>query len=82
MKSISTEPIISIKINNQLNLMLEKFAKKYDRSKSYILRKALENYIEDQIDLERGLKALLEHENGNQKIISLEKIIDKYGLAN
>jgi RHH-type rel operon transcriptional repressor/antitoxin RelB len=75
-----TSNIISLKITPDLSFMLDEIAKKQDRSKSYILRKALENYLEDQKDLEDGIKALIEHKRGNGKTISLEKIITKYGL--
>ena len=44
------------------------------------MREALKSYLEDQQDLEDGIKALIEHKRGKGKTISLEKIITKYGL--
>lgn len=76
----AAESIISIKIDKNLGTALEKFSKKHDRSKSYVLRKALESYLEDQRDLEDGIKALIEHKRSGGKTIGLEKIITKYGL--
>ncbi len=72
--------IISLKIDDQLLHLLEKTAQKQDRSKSYILRKSLETYLEDQQDLQDGIKALIEHKRSGSKTITLEKIIEKYGL--
>lgn len=61
------QDVISLKIESKLHLSLEKLAKMQDRSKSYILRKALECYLEDQKDLEDGLKALAAHKKSKKK---------------
>lgn len=76
------QDVISLKIEPKLHLSLEKFAKTQDRSKSYILRKALESYLEDQKDLRDGLKALAEHKKSKKKTVSLNHLIKKYGLDN
>jgi predicted transcriptional regulator len=82
MKAQISDSIISLKIDAKLNEMLEKFAQKYDRSKSYIMRKALKSYLEDQLDLEEGMKALIEGKKNNKKTTNLDKLIRKYGLEN
>jgi len=72
--------IISLKVDTNLGIMLEEYASKHDRSKSYVMRKALETYLRDQQDLEDGIKALIKHNKSGGKTVSLEKIIEKYGL--
>ena len=75
-----TSNIVSFQIDPRLALMLEKTASKQDRSKAYILRKALENYLKDQQNLTDDIKTLIEHKRSGSKTTSLEKIIKKYNL--
>ncbi|MFP3018041.1 MAG: hypothetical protein ACEY3E_03925 [Candidatus Tisiphia sp.] len=49
---------LSFNVDDQLNEQIEAFAKVHDRSKAYVLRKAVELYLADQKDLTIGRQAL------------------------
>jgi len=76
---------ISMKIPFGLNKVLMDVAKKEDRSKSAVVRIALQNYfeyLENQEDLKIAKKVYKEYvENGKQSI-SLEEFSKKYDLDN
>ncbi len=71
---------ISFQITEQLNKELEMFSKEHDRSKAYILRKAVETFLEDQRDLEIGRQALEEFYSKELKIFSLDQVKKENGL--
>jgi RHH-type rel operon transcriptional repressor/antitoxin RelB len=68
--------VITTRIPDELDGVLSNIAKELDRSKGYIIRKAIENYIEEKADL---LLALSRIERG-EETISLAEIKDRYGL--
>lgn len=55
---------------------LEKLAKESDRSKGYLIRKAVENYLEDVYLYKKAVAAL----EKNEPTYSLEDIAKEYGL--
>jgi len=65
---------VSFQINEKLNSELEEFAKECDRSKGYILRKAVESFLEDQQDLKEAQLALEEFYISGSKTYTLEQI--------
>ena len=66
---------LSFQIQAPLFAELESLARKQERSKSYIVRKAIESYLEDQRDLLAGEQALQEFESSaEQKTYSLAEI--------
>jgi len=65
---------ISFHIDDLLNNQLEMFAHDKERSKAYIIRKAVENYLAEQNDLKIGKEALEEFYNNGFKTHSLEDI--------
>lgn len=71
---------ISLKIPSDLDKVLTLFAKSEDRSKSSVIRKALQEYLEDQEDLQAGLAALTAYNANPEATISLEDLVKKYDL--
>jgi predicted DNA-binding protein len=65
---------ISFHIDDSLNDQLEVFAQNKERSKAYIIRKAVENYLAEQNDLSIGQEALEEFYNNGFKTYSLDQI--------
>lgn len=65
---------LSFHVDDLLNEQIELFAKQQDRSKAYVIRKALESYLADQNDLEIGRKALEEFYNDGLRTYSLNQI--------
>jgi predicted DNA-binding protein len=55
---------------------LEQAALEQDRSKNYLIRKAVENYLEDLFFMKKAKEALA----SDEPIVSLEEVMDKYGL--
>lgn len=65
---------VSFHIDDNLNDQLESFAHDQDRSKAYIIRKAVESYLADQMDLKVAKQALEEFYDQGFKTYSLEEI--------
>ncbi|UZW38270.1 antitoxin of toxin-antitoxin stability system [Rickettsia conorii] len=68
--------VINTRISNELDIILSNVAKEIDRPKGYIIRKAIESYIEEKTDLLIALSRIEKRE----EVISLEDIKKKYGL--
>jgi RHH-type rel operon transcriptional repressor/antitoxin RelB len=71
---------LSFQIDESLNKRLEVFSQEHDRSKAYILRKAVESFLDDQNDLETGRAALDEFYGKGLKTFSLDQIKKENGL--
>ena len=65
---------LSFHVDDLFNEEIEAFAKERDRSKAYILRKAVESYLSDQNDLNTGRQALDEFYSDGFKTYSLDQI--------
>ena len=68
---------ITARIPEELNNILNIVSSETDRNKGYIIKKALENYLEEKADI---LIALARIEKG-ESTISLDEIEKKYALA-
>jgi len=67
--------MLSIRLPQKLEEKLEMIAKKEERPKSYIIRKALEKYIEDLEDYVEALEVL----NSSSKIYTNEEATKRLG---
>jgi len=70
--------MLAIRLPDEIEKRLEKLAKKTGRTKSYYVRQAILEYLEDMEDYylaEERLKSFNE-----AKTITLEKIMKRYGL--
>ncbi|MEO1219502.1 MAG: ribbon-helix-helix domain-containing protein [Bacteroidota bacterium] len=67
-------PTFSFHIDDSLNNQLKTLACDKERSKAYIVRKAVENYLSEQNDLSVVQKALEEFYNSGLKTYSLDQI--------
>lgn len=72
----------AVRLPEALEKRLEAFAAKTHRSKSYYLRRALEEFLEDQEDYYLAAAAWEDHQKNGKKGISLEEIEKKMGLEN
>ena len=70
----------AVRLPEALQKRLEAFAAKTHRSKSYYLRRALEEFLEDQEDYLLAAAAWEEHQITGKKTISLKEIENKYKL--
>ncbi len=71
---------VTFRIPDELNKILEELCKEEDRSKSWFMRKALEEKLEDWRDTRAGLKALKKHKR-NPQLISHSDLMRKLKLT-
>lgn len=71
---------LTVRIPDDLNQILEKFCAEEDRSKSWFLKKALKEKLEEWEDYKTGVKALKEHEASGGKTYSLEEVASEAGI--
>lgn len=71
---------ISIKIPHSMNQILENIAEKEDRSKSSLVRKMINDIIEDYYDVLDADEALKEFENDGMQTISAADVFAKCGI--
>jgi predicted DNA-binding protein len=67
---------ITARIPDELDKSLSMLAQETERNKAYIIRKAIENYIEEKADILIALSRI----EKNEKTISIEEIKKKYVL--
>ena len=77
MVSISTS--ISIRIPDDLAQSLESLAETIDRPKTYVIRKAIEEYLRDYADYLIALERLKDKED---KIVSDGEMMELLGIQN
>ncbi len=65
---------LTVRIPEELDKILQEFCKEEDRSKSWLLKKALREKLEDWQDLRTGLKALKHHKK-KPSLTSHEKLL-------
>jgi predicted DNA-binding protein len=77
---MKAEPIKTLTISLPLNFYqsLENIALEQDRSKNYLIKKAVENYLEDLYFVKKAEEILARGEN----TYTLEEIEKEYGLSN
>jgi predicted DNA-binding protein len=51
-------PLVAIRINEQMNKRIDEISKKIERSKSFIIRKGIENFLEELEDAQDALHIL------------------------
>ena len=71
---------LTVRIPDELEKELQHICKEDDRSKSWFVKKALQEKIEDWHDLRAGLKALKEHRK-NPRTISHAALLKELGLT-
>lgn len=65
--------LLSVRLEDDLGMRLEGLAKKTHRTKSFYIKEALLNYIEDLEDIYIAEKRLSDVKKGKDKIISSEE---------
>jgi RHH-type rel operon transcriptional repressor/antitoxin RelB len=68
---------ISVRLPDEIAIELDEIARETDRSKSYLIQKAIEAYLEDMADLQVSLDRL--HDT-NDEVISLDDMKKNLGL--
>ena len=68
---------ISIRLPNELEQGLKKITELTDRTKTYLIRKAIEHYLAEYADYQIALERLRDKED---KIISGKELRDRIGI--
>lgn len=69
--------IVSIRLPDEMAKKINEIAKETERSKSFIIQKAIEAYLEDIADLQIALDRL---HNPKDKVISDKELKEELGL--
>jgi predicted DNA-binding protein len=73
--------VLTVRIPDELEKDLEEYCKAEDRTKSWLIKKALKEALEDWHDYRTGVKALKEYKKNSNLAISHEELIKKLGLT-
>lgn len=74
--------VFSFQVSDDLYKSLNKIAETIDRSKGYILRQLIEQYVLDHADLEYAEKVSQEITTKKTKLVAWKSMKKKYGLDN
>ena len=72
--------MLAIRLPEEIEQRLEALAKRTGRTKSYYVRQAILEQLDDLEDFYLAEKAWQEVESGKGKLIPLEQIVKRYGL--
>jgi len=72
--------MLCARIPEALDMRLNALTEKTHRSKGYLVRKAIEQYLEDAEDLADAIVSYEEHLKSGKKGYSLEEMKERYGL--
>ncbi len=72
--------MMTIRLPEEMEKRLSDLAKETHRTKSYYVKRAIEEFLEDQEDYLMALAAMERFERGEEKAIPFEEILKKYGL--
>ena len=70
---------ITVRIPDQLEEIMSQFCKEEDRSRSWFIKRAIEDKLEDWQDLRDGIKALKKHQK-NPSVISHDNLLKELDL--
>ena len=68
---------LSVRLSDSLAKELNNISKSIERSKSFLVQKALESYLHDQVDLQVGIERL---RDTSDSVISMEEMRKEIGL--
>jgi RHH-type rel operon transcriptional repressor/antitoxin RelB len=71
---------LTFRVPDELDQFLEEICKEEDRSKSWFMRKALEEKLEEWRDLRIALKAKDEYENNPDILLSHDEVWKELGF--
>lgn len=72
---------ISIRLPEDIESRLDALAKRTGRSKTYYMREAILEYLEDMEDLYLAEQVLQRIRNGEERTLTLEEVEKRLGLA-
>ena len=73
---------VSLRLPDDIAKRLDVLAEQTGRSKTYYMREAILNYLDDLEDLYLAEQALLDIRSGKSRTIPLEDVMRDYGVEN
>jgi RHH-type rel operon transcriptional repressor/antitoxin RelB len=77
---IRGEDMIAVRVPEEIEKRLETLAKSTGRTKTYYVRKAIEEYLDDLEEIYLAEKVREDIRSGKEKTIPLEEVVKQYGL--
>lgn len=74
--------MMTIRLPENMEKRLSQLAKETHRTKSYYVKQAIEEFLEEREDYLLALAAMERFERGEEKAIPFEEILKKYGVEN
>jgi RHH-type rel operon transcriptional repressor/antitoxin RelB len=72
--------MIAVRISEELETRLDRLAKLTGRTKTFYVREAIEDHLEDLEDAYLAASVLEDIRTGREKLVSLEDVVKQYGL--
>ena len=72
--------MLAVRISKELEARLSRLAQSADRSKSYSVKKALEQYLEEEEERQIAQKAYEAYVKSGKKTYSFEEVMERNGL--
>jgi RHH-type rel operon transcriptional repressor/antitoxin RelB len=72
--------MLAVRLSKDLEERLERLAQKTNRTKSFYVKKALEQYLEDEEDYQDAVSAYEEYLKSGKQSVSFEELMEKNGF--
>jgi len=73
--------MIAVRLPEDIENRLDKLAAKTGRTKTYYVREAILEHLEDLEDVYLAEKTLMEIRSGKQKTVRIEELAAEYGIS-
>lgn len=73
--------MIAVRVSEELETRLDRLAQLTGRTKTYYVREAIEEHLDDLEDAYLAEKVLAKVRSGREKLIPLEDVVTQYGLG-
>lgn len=71
---------LTFRVPDELAEELDNLCKEEDRTRSWFMKRALQEKMEDYRDYQAGIKALSEHNASGKKTHSIESVAKEFGV--
>ena len=72
--------MIAVRLPEEIEIRLDRLAQLTGRTKTYYVREAIEDHLDDLEEAYIAEKVLEKVRSGKEKLISLEDVVKQYGL--
>ncbi|MFT6076891.1 MAG: putative DNA-binding protein [Myxococcota bacterium] len=73
--------VLTVRVPDELDKIINQFCKEEDRTKSWLVKKAVQEKLEDWNDYRLGIKYLKEHNKTRQKSYTIEEIAKEFNIT-